>query len=49
MDCNLCFVVLLGFEANSDIEELFTHDSDLYFTMACSQETTLVQNKKNPA
>jgi hypothetical protein len=40
-----CF--FLGFEANSYIEEPFPHDSDLYLTMVCSQETTLA--KKNPA
>jgi uncharacterized protein (DUF1810 family) len=40
-----------GFEANSDIEELFAQDLDLYFTIVCSQETTLakkIQLKTKP-
>jgi hypothetical protein len=37
---------LIVFEANSDIEELFPHCLDLYFTMVCSKYATL---QKNPA
>jgi hypothetical protein len=45
---SIIMISLLGFEANSDSEELFTQDLDLHFALVCSQETTLVQNK-NPA